>query len=95
MNKSNKTEQQFFMLLRAGLWETDVRLESICDDDFAEIKRIAEEQSVTGIIAAGIEGRISNACHTIANGNGGQAPAIRESRAADAGHAIGFVVVGD
>ena len=55
MNKSNKTEQQFFMLLRAGLWETDVRLESICDDDFAEIKRIAEEQSVTGIIAAGIE----------------------------------------
>ena len=55
MNKSNKTEQQFFMLLRAGLWETDIRLVSLCDDDFAEIKRIAEEQSVTGIIAAGIE----------------------------------------
>ena len=55
MNKSNKTEQQFFMLLRAGLWETDVRLESICDDDFAEIKRLAKEQSVEGLVAAGIE----------------------------------------
>ena len=55
MNKSNKTEQQFFMLLRAGLWETDVRLKSICDDDFAEIIRLAKEQSVEGMIAAGIE----------------------------------------
>jgi len=55
MNTSNKTEQQFFKLLRAGLWETDVRLGALCDDDFAKIKRLANEQSVAGIIAAGIE----------------------------------------
>lgn len=39
MNKSNKIEQQFFKLLRGGLWETDVRLVSINEGDFAEIKR--------------------------------------------------------
>ena len=55
MNKSNILEQQFFKLLRAGLWETDVRLVSINDGDFAEIKRLAKEQSVEGMIAAGIE----------------------------------------
>lgn len=42
----------FFSLLRAGLWEQDVRLEAI---DYKEVYRLAKEQSVVGLIAAGLE----------------------------------------
>lgn len=45
----------FFNLLRAGLWEKEVRLLPFEGIDFSEIIRIAEEQSVVGLIAAGIE----------------------------------------
>ena len=45
----------FFELLRAGLWEKDARLSQYGTVDFKEILRLSEEQSVLGLIAAGIE----------------------------------------
>lgn len=47
--------EAFFALLRAGLWETEVRLSSSDIIDFKEVLRVAEEQSVVGLLAAGIE----------------------------------------
>jgi len=44
----------FFALLRAGLWEKEVQLVPYGGFDFAEVKRLAEEQSVVGLIAAGL-----------------------------------------
>ena len=53
--KKSKTEQAFFVLLRAGLWEKDVQLLKHGDVDFPAVLDLAEEQSVLGLIAAGIE----------------------------------------
>lgn len=47
--------EAFFELLRAGLWEKEVRLSPSNIIDFKEVLRIAEEQSVVGLVAAGIE----------------------------------------
>lgn len=48
-------QQAFFELLRAGLWEKEARLSMFCPIDFKEVYRIAEEQSVVGVVAAGLE----------------------------------------
>lgn len=48
-------QQVFFTLLRAGLWEQKVRLQENEAIDYNEVYRIAQEQSVVGLIAAGIE----------------------------------------
>ena len=45
----------FFALVRAGLWEKEVRLLSIGDVDFDKILQIADEQAVDGIVAEGLE----------------------------------------
>ena len=45
----------FFNLVRAGLWEQDVQLALYGIIDFNEVYRLAEEQSVVGLVAAGIE----------------------------------------
>ena len=45
----------FFSTLRAGLWEKEVQLLPFGDLDFSEIMRLAEEQSVVGLVAAGLE----------------------------------------
>jgi hypothetical protein len=47
--------EAFFELLRAGLWENDARLSQFGEIDYKEVMRLAEEQSVVGLIAAGIE----------------------------------------
>ena len=47
--------QAFLALVRAGLWETEVRLEPYGDIDFKTIYRLAEEQAVVGLVAAGLE----------------------------------------
>lgn len=52
--QSNNREV-FFALLRAGLWEKDVRLSVFGEIDYKEVYRLAEEQSVVGLIAAGLE----------------------------------------
>ena len=53
--KDNNNIRAFFALLRAGLWSKEVRLEQYGEIDFAAIQKIAEEQSVVGLIAAGME----------------------------------------
>lgn len=53
--KRYKVEQAFFALLRAGLWEQEVQLQPYGEVDFAEVLDLAEEQSVVGLVAAGIE----------------------------------------
>ena len=49
------THTVFFELLRAGLWEMKVWLSPYKRIDFSGILNLAEEQSVVGLIAAGIE----------------------------------------
>lgn len=47
--------EPFFALLRAGLWEKEVRLLQFGNVDFHLIYRLACEQHVVGLVAAGIE----------------------------------------
>ncbi len=54
MRFDNNT-QAFLALVRAGLWEEDVRLSEFNGIDLKEIYRIAQEQSVVGLVAAGLE----------------------------------------
>lgn len=54
MQLSNN-QQAFLALVRAGLWEKDVQLASYGLIDFNEVYRLAEEQAVVGLVAAGIE----------------------------------------
>ncbi len=42
-------------MVRAGLWEKDVQLASFGDINFKEIYRLAIDQSIVGLVAAGIE----------------------------------------
>ncbi len=51
----NNNEKAFFTLLRAGLWEKDAQLLPYGEVDYQEIMRLAEEQSVVGLITAGLE----------------------------------------
>lgn len=52
---TDKNIQVFFEILRAGLWEKEVSLSAYGDIDFAAIMELAEEQSVVGLITAGLE----------------------------------------
>ena len=45
----------FIELVQAGLWEKEVQLSQYKHLDFSEVYRIAEEQSVIGLVAAGLE----------------------------------------
>lgn len=54
MIKDN-TSNAFFALIRAGLWEQGVTLSQYGDVNYAEVLRLAEEQSVVGLVAAGLE----------------------------------------
>ena len=54
MRKDN-TIEAFFALVRVGLWETDVQLASYGEVDYADILRLAQEQAVVGLVAAGFE----------------------------------------
>ena len=51
----NKSQQVFFELVRAGLWEKEARLLPFGEVDCSEVMRISEGQSVVGLVAAGIE----------------------------------------
>lgn len=57
MTQKNKNAitKAFLKLLQAGFWEKDVELREYGFMDFAEIMRLAEEQSVVGIVTAGLE----------------------------------------
>ena len=52
--KTNNIIEAFFALLRAGLWEKGVHLLPFGKVDFADVMKLAEEQSVVGLVAAGI-----------------------------------------
>lgn len=54
MKRESNNVKAFFALLRAGLWETDLQLLPYGEIDFTEIYRLAEEQSVIGLITAGL-----------------------------------------
>ncbi len=51
----NVSQKAFFDLLRAGLWEKDVRLTDSKNIEISEVYKISSEQSVVGLVAAGIE----------------------------------------
>jgi hypothetical protein len=51
----NKNQQVFFELVRAGLWEREARLSQFNDIDYAAVMEMADEQSVVGLVTAGIE----------------------------------------
>ncbi len=48
-------QEAFFELLRAGLWEKEARLSQYKSIDYAAIMQLAEEQSVVGLVTAGLE----------------------------------------
>jgi hypothetical protein len=52
--------QAFLALLRGGLWEKDVRLSKFEPIDYPRVLSLAEEQSVVGIVAAGLEHVVDN-----------------------------------
>lgn len=51
----DKNLQAFFELVRAGLWEKEARLSQFSKFEFDELMRLAEEQSVTGLVTSGLE----------------------------------------
>jgi len=53
--KLSENERAFFALVRAGLWEHDAWLLLFNNIDFNEVFRLAQEQSVVGLVAAGVE----------------------------------------
>ena len=53
--KLSNNQQAFFALLRAGLWEKEVRLSQYHGIDYTAIIQLAMEQSVVGLITAGLE----------------------------------------
>lgn len=53
--KLNNSQDVFLLLLRAGLWEKDVCLSTAEAIDIEELYQIAQEQSVIGLIAGGLE----------------------------------------
>ena len=55
MDTKDINQEAFFDLLRAGLWEKEVRLAPYGEIDFSAVLDLAEEQSVVGLLAAGIE----------------------------------------
>ena len=55
MWSTNNSQIAFFELLRAGLWKQNVDLNKYGATDLAEIMQLAEEQSVVGLVTAGLE----------------------------------------
>lgn len=52
---ANHSIEAFFELLRAGLWGTNAQLSQFKEVDFKKIYQTADEQSVLGLVVAGIE----------------------------------------
>ena len=51
----DNNQKAFFELAKAGLWEKDVLLSQFSKIDYEDVYRLAVEQSVVGLVAAGIE----------------------------------------
>ena len=50
-----KNYQAFLALVKAGLWETEVRFASYGEISYSPLFNIATEQSVVGLVSAGLE----------------------------------------
>lgn len=48
-------QQAFLALVRAGLWEKEAKLSEFSSLDYAALMQLAEEQSVIGLVTAGLE----------------------------------------
>lgn len=55
MLSKDNTTKAFLELVRAGLWEKEARLLQYNDIDCSRVLTLAEEQSVVGLVAAGLE----------------------------------------
>ena len=55
MNLEDNNIQAFLALVRAGLWEKEVELPASGEFDYVEVKNLAKEQSLLGIVAAGLD----------------------------------------
>lgn len=55
VRRNDNTINAFFALVRAGLWGKEVRLSPFGTIEFSAIQQLAEEQSVVGLVAAGLE----------------------------------------
>lgn len=55
MKHTDTNQEAFLELVRAGLWEKEARLSQFNNIDYAAILQLAEEQSVVGLVTAGLE----------------------------------------
>lgn len=55
MKRIDDRVRLFFELLRLGLWEKDSQVQLVSEKDFCYVFRLAEEQTVIGLVTAGIE----------------------------------------
>lgn len=55
MQREKTSQLVFFELIKAGLWDSECRLAPYKDLDYDEVCQIASEQSVVGLLTAGIE----------------------------------------
>lgn len=53
--KLNTSQQTFFTLMKAGLWEKEAFLSEFEGVDYSKVLQLADEQAVVGIVAAGID----------------------------------------
>jgi hypothetical protein len=53
--KKNKNTDVLFELVRAGLWEKEARLSSLEGADWEDVYQLASEQSMLGLVLAGLE----------------------------------------
>ncbi len=51
----DNNQNTFLELVKAGLWEKNVQLSTFGNIDISEVYRLAEEQSVIGLVTAGLE----------------------------------------
>lgn len=55
MDSRKRNREALFTLVRAGLWEKNVRFDPCRNNEYSEILRLATEQSVVGLLASGME----------------------------------------
>ena len=60
----DKNQQAFLALVRVGLWENEAQLMPYGDVGYSVVYQLAEEQSVIGLVLAGIE-RLKNANYNL------------------------------
>lgn len=51
----SKNTDAFFDIIKTGLWKKEFSLSKYGEIDFEEVYRLAQEQSVVGMLAAGLE----------------------------------------